>query len=305
MCGLYGILSYGNEIKDISEITEALAVESAVRGTDATGIAYNYHDRLNIFKRSKSAYEMNFRVPKHTAAVMGHTRNATQGTLKFNENNHPFRGKCGHTSFALAHNGILCNDRTLRRQLKLPKTKIETDSYIAVQLVENKKRFDMESIKYMAENVEGSFSFSLLDDMDNLYLVKGDSPLSIFHFPSRSAYVYASTLSILWKALVDTELFYELQRGEYEEIDIDDGEILKITSDGELEREKFKYDARSSFGLDWRRGFDYADSMGDDYEDELKSVAPYFGFDEDDIETLLNDGYTYEEIEEAFYGYCR
>ena len=127
-----------------------------------------------------------FRVPKHTTAVMGHTRNATQGTLKFNENNHPFRGKCGHTNFALAHNGILSNDRTLRRQLKLPKTKIETDSYIAVQLVENKKRFDMESIKYMAENVEGSFSFSLLDDMNNLYLVKGDSPLTIFHFPSKS-----------------------------------------------------------------------------------------------------------------------
>lgn len=305
MCGLYGILSYGNEIKDISEITEALAVESAVRGTDATGIAYNYHGRLNIFKRSKSAYEMNFRVPKHTAAVMGHTRNATQGTLKFNENNHPFRGKCGYTTFALAHNGILSNDRMLRRQLKLPKTKIETDSYIAVQLVEHKKRFDMESIKYMAENVEGSFSFSLLDDMDNLYLVKGDSPLSIFHFPSRSAYIYASTLSILWKALVDTELFYELQRGEYEAVEIDDGEILKITSDGELEREKFKYDARTSFGLDCRRGFNYADSIGDDYADELKSVAPYFGFDEDDIETLLNDGYTYEEIEEAFYGYCR
>lgn len=305
MCGLYGILSYGNEIKDISEITEALAVESAVRGTDATGIAYNYHGRLNIFKRSKSAYEMNFRVPKYTTAVMGHTRNATQGTLKFNENNHPFRGKCGHTNFALAHNGILSNDRTLRRQLKLPKTKIETDSYIAVQLVEHKKRFDMDAIRYMAENVEGSFSFSLLDDMDNLYLVKGDSPLSILHFPSKSSYVYASTLSILWKALVDTELFYELQRGEYEEVEIDDGEILKITTDGELEREKFKYDARTSFGLDWRRGFNYADSMGDDYEDELKSVAPYFGFGEDDIETLLNDGYTYEEIEEAFYGYCR
>ena len=70
-----------------------------------------------------------------------------------------------------------------------------------------------------------------------------------------------------------------------------------------MEREKFKYDARTSFGLDWRRGFNYADSI--DYADELKSVAPYFGFDEDDIETLLNDGYTFEEIEEAFYGYCR
>ena len=118
MCGLYGALSYGNNIKDIEGITESLAIESAVRGTDATGIAYNHDGRLNIFKRSKSAYVINFDVPKHTAAVMGHTRNATQGTLKFNDNNHPFRGKCGKTIFALAHNGILCNDMALRRQLK-------------------------------------------------------------------------------------------------------------------------------------------------------------------------------------------
>ena len=304
MCGLYGVLSYGHEIKDISEITEALAVESAVRGTDATGIAYNYHGKLNIFKRSKSAYEINFNVPKHTAAVMGHTRNATQGTLKFNGNNHPFRGKCGKTTFALAHNGILCNDYILRRELKLPLTKIETDSYIAVQLLESKKRFNFESIKYMAEKVDGSFSFSVLDDRDNIHHVKGDSPLTIFHFPSKSVYVYASTLSILWKALVDTELFYDLQAGEYEEINISDGEILEITVEGKLERTTFKFDVASSYGLDWRRGFNYSDYPDKgDYEDELKSVAPYFGFDEDDIETLLNDGYMPEEIEEILYGY--
>ena len=106
-----------------------------------------------------------------------------------------FRGKCGKTTFALAHNGILCNDRTLRRELKLPLSKIETDSYIAVQLLESKKRFDFESIKYMAEKVEGSFSFSLLDDHDNLYLVKGDSPLAIFHFSSKAAYSRSPSLS--------------------------------------------------------------------------------------------------------------
>lgn len=302
MCGLYGVLSYGNEIKDIVGITEALAIESAVRGTDATGIAYNHSGELNIFKRSKSAYIINFDIPKHTAAVMGHTRNATQGTLKFNDNNHPFRGKCGKTTFALAHNGILCNDKTLRRQLKLPKTKIETDSYIAVQLIERKKAFGFDSIRYMAENVEGSFSFSILDDRDNLYLVKGDSPITLLHFPSKSVYVYASTLSILWKVLVDTELFCELRAGKYEEIDIDDGEILKIAAEGKIKREKFKYDVTSSYGLDWRRGFGYGDYMGDTYTEELKSIAPYFGYEKEDIEMLLSDGYMPEEIEEMLYG---
>ena len=56
MCGLYGVLSYGNKVKDMAEITEALAVESAVRGTDATGIAYNKNGKLTVFKKSKSAY---------------------------------------------------------------------------------------------------------------------------------------------------------------------------------------------------------------------------------------------------------
>ena len=44
--------------------------------------------------------------------------------------------KYGDTRFALAHNGILGNDRLLRKKKKLPVTRIETDSYVAVQLLE-------------------------------------------------------------------------------------------------------------------------------------------------------------------------
>lgn len=114
-------------------------------------------------------------------ALIGHTRHSTQGSEKKNFNNHPFSGKCRNAHFALAHNGALTNDKELRKKYKLPKSKIETDSYIAVQLIEQKKTLDNESIKYMAETVEGSFSFSMLDDKNNVWLVKGDSPLSIIH----------------------------------------------------------------------------------------------------------------------------
>ena len=41
----------------------------------------------------------------------------------------------------------------------------------------------------MAENVEGSFSFSVLDSNDNLYIVKGDSPISVLHFKKKQVYV--------------------------------------------------------------------------------------------------------------------
>ena len=64
-------------------------------------------------------------------------------------------------------------------KLKLPKTKIETDSYIAVQLLESQKQLDEESIKYMAEKVDGSFSFTVLTEHNTLWLIKGDSPLCI------------------------------------------------------------------------------------------------------------------------------
>ncbi len=299
MCGLYGVLSYGNKVKDMAEITEALAVESAVRGTDATGIAYNKNGKMTVFKKSKSAYEMSFSVPKNTVAVMGHTRHATQGTLNFNGNNHPFKGMYGDVEFALAHNGIICNDKKLRRELRLPSTIIDTDSYIAVQLIESQKKLDFKSLKYMAEKVDGSFSFSVLDSNDNLYIVKGDSPISILHFKKRQVYVYASTISILWKALVDTELFHDLKRGDYEDIEIQDGEILKISSKGKIQKTKFDFDEYGSYGYDWRKGFEY--SNANEYVDDIKSVAQYYGYDSDEIDCLLNNGFTPEEVEEMLY----
>ena len=41
MCGLFGFVNYsGKEIKNLSDLTNSLAEQSAIRGTDATGIAF-------------------------------------------------------------------------------------------------------------------------------------------------------------------------------------------------------------------------------------------------------------------------
>lgn len=75
MCGLYGFLHYGNnKIKYLSNITNALAEEAAIRGTDATGIAFNDKGRLSILKESKSAYKLNFKHSDNITALIGHTR---------------------------------------------------------------------------------------------------------------------------------------------------------------------------------------------------------------------------------------
>ena len=308
MCGLFGFSKYGNEdMKGLSKLTNALSVESAIRGTDATGIAFNNKGSLKIDKDSKSAYKMEFKHPDDIVALTGHTRHSTQGNCKKNENNHPFKGSYKGFNFALCHNGVLSNDKSLRREYRLPKTKIETDSYIAVQLLESQPRLNFESIKYMAEKTEGSFSYTILDEKNNLYLVKGDSPLSILHFPKQGIYVYASTDEILYRALIDSPLFSALKKGEFESVEISEGDILRISPDGKIKRDTFAYSYY--YGRSW---WDYGrypyvsileDGYGqkDDYINELKSIAMFQGFDESDIDELLSQGFTPQEIEEYIY----
>ena len=298
MCGLYGFFNYsGQAIKNLSVLTNALAEEAAIRGTDATGIAYTGKGKIVIHKEPKSAYSVDFRHPDDTVCVTGHTRHATQGNKKHNYNNHPFSGSCKNLRFALCHNGVLTNDTELTKTHKLPRTKIETDSYIAVQLLEKKKRLNAESIKYMAETVHGSFAFTILDSDDTLWLVRGDSPLSLVHLPKYKLYVYASTEEILYKALVDTKLFDEIKTGNFEEMTINEGDILHLLPDGTIAYDKFNY--IEYFGR--RNWWDYSIDYDDLYIEDLKSVAAYQGYSEKDIDNLLKDGFTPEEIEEYIY----
>lgn len=308
MCGLFGFSNYSNtETKGLCELTNALAEQSAVRGIDATGIAYCKSGDVTIHKEPKSAYSIDFKHPEDVSALIGHTRHSTQGDEKKNFNNHPFYGRAKGVRFALAHNGVLMNDGELRKSLHLPSTKIETDSFIAVQLIESKKTLNIDSIRYMAEQVRGSFSFSILDDRKNLYLVKGDSPLTVLHFPKQKLYVYASTEPILFKALVDTNLFEPLKHESYEEVPIEEGEILKICPDGKIERHRFTYSDYSAKGW-WEYGVGCYGQMPIDttegYINAIKSVAQYQGIPPSVIDELLRDGVPPEEIEEYIYEYA-
>ena len=138
MCSLFGLIDYDKKLttKQKKRIVNTLARECEVRGTDATGIAYNFAGRMRIYKRPLPAHKMRLHVPNGVNVVMGHTRMTTQGSEKHNQNNHPFAGKADGKSFALAHNGVLWNDKDLKLLEQLPVTSVETDSYVAVQLIE-------------------------------------------------------------------------------------------------------------------------------------------------------------------------
>ena len=234
MCCLFGLIDTRNALsgKDKSKLLHILASESEARGTDATGIAYNVGKQLYIHKRPVPGRKLQIRVRDDTVAVMGHTRMTTQGRASRNRNNHPFLGRVGKTPFALAHNGVLFNDKQLRRTMGLPKTKIETDTYIAVQLLVKKRTLDFNSLRYMAEQVEGSFTFTILDGADNLFIVKGDSPLCLYWFPEQGLYLYNSTEEILNRALQRLSL----PLGEHTHISVNCGDLLRIAPSGEISR---------------------------------------------------------------------
>ncbi len=305
MCALFGFLDYGKRVpwKILQKLVQALANSSEVRGHHAAGIAYNYNDRLCIFKRPKPAHKLHFRIPQGSTSVMGHTRLTTQGDQKYNYNNHPFRGHAG-TDFALAHNGVLYNDNQLRKNLNLPDTPIETDSYIAVQLIESQKKLTFESLRYAAEQVRGYFTFTLLDRADNLYFIKGESPLYLIHFPSLGLYVYSSTKEIMTAAFKQLPVKFP----QYEIIPADEGELLRIAPDGKITRDRYTihddYTMFSSrwYGLgsglfDWTKQLPTRCSEDEDYM-ILIELSGYYGVDPEDIRYMREMGYSYDEIED-------
>ena len=60
------------------------------------------------------------------------------------------------------------NDRLLQRSKNLPKTHIVTDSYVAVQLLEKQNALNFNSLRKVAEQVQGTFVFTVLDAQYNI-----------------------------------------------------------------------------------------------------------------------------------------
>lgn len=294
MCSVFGLIDYRGVLstKQKNKIINTLARECEVRGTDATGIAYNYNGRLRIYKRPLPAHKLRLHIPNGVNVVMGHTRMTTQGSEKRNYNNHPFSGKC-KGSFALAHNGVLWNDTDLRMMENLPKTNIETDSYVAVQLIEKQKALDFASLKAMAEKVEGSFVFTVLDSEDSVWFVKGDNPLCILRY--EGFLLYASTPDILRRTTKRIGLGKPTEIIEPEE-----GELLKIDREGNLTKSSFI--PHHTFSHWWRYPPYYGSYLADDDgQDELIDAAKSMGVSEDEIRALLDYGCSPAEIEELLY----
>ena len=307
MCCLFGLIDYRNTLsrRRKTKMVRALAEASEARGTDAAGIAYNAGGTLRIHKRPGPAHALHFTVPREATVIMGHTRMATQGSALKRKNNHPFAGRTHREGFALAHNGVLYNDKVLRRVHHLPQTTIETDSYIAVQLIEQQGTLSFDSLRFMAEEVEGSFCFTVLDRKDNLYFVKGDNPLCLYHYPELGLYLYDSTEEILRNAIGKMRL-----AGQPESVTLHCGDILKIDAHGRMDHAHFSpskflcafspyFWPQSPMPVPAKRHVPEDPEAA--YLDELRTIANWYGYDNTLVDTWLADGFSTDEIEDFLY----
>ena len=139
MCSLFGLIDFKESLSTHTKnkILNTLARECQVRGTDATGIAYNFNDRLRIYS-APARSKMKIHIPHGVNVVMGHTC-MTTGNAQFNQNNHLFLGHIDDSDFALAHNGVLWNDKELRMKENLSLTSVKPTATLPCSFSNSRK----------------------------------------------------------------------------------------------------------------------------------------------------------------------
>lgn len=134
------------------------------RGNHATGLALQQADgSIDVCKKDVPAWNfvasdgfkkfIEEKLQPDTLCFIGHTRQATQGLPKHNENNHPmWSGKT-----AVVHNGMISNDDYLFRELKMDR-KAETDSDV-IRAVLDQQGFTPKAVGTLGR-LSGSAAFA-------------------------------------------------------------------------------------------------------------------------------------------------
>lgn len=182
MCGIGGIRRFGPEPIERSAI-EILLCALQRRGTHATGIALqNPGGEIQVLKKDVPAWDFVSGKPfeafieehlnDETVIVTLHTRAATKGSPKDNDNNHPLF--TGNT--AVVHNGMIRNDDELFRDLKLKRSG-QVDSDI-LRAILDKHGLTRDGIKAL-QKVQGSVAIAAMckDQPGKLILGRSGSPL--------------------------------------------------------------------------------------------------------------------------------
>lgn len=228
MCGIFGIISYNNELLTIQEadsikqLVVDLLKESEIRGRHASGILIITENKAFMYKNKVSGSELpNMIRFKHTLntinqmtkfkSIIGHTRSQTKGDYKFNINNHPI--VAGH--IIGVHNGIISNDDSLFEKYKGEfERKGGVDSEIIFQLINyyTNKGFSLSgSVRKASEELIGSYACAFVDthQSNQVVVFRGASYPEIFirHYKNLKLIIFASLDIILQRSVLSNSYF--------------------------------------------------------------------------------------------------
>jgi glucosamine 6-phosphate synthetase-like amidotransferase/phosphosugar isomerase protein len=266
MCGIFGYVNYGDKAggTDLLQLFNALAEVSVVRGPHASGIAYVQGGRVMTAKQPGPFGQHIYQIPQTAPVLMGHTRYSFTENYADNQNNHPFSGQTlDGQDYVLMHNGILADLANLRANARLPKPDIQTDSYIAVQLLNQAAQLNIANLHKVLQTLQGSYAFSILDANNNLFLSRGDVPVFLLHVKPWQLYIYISTRDLFEAALelpalaggelaalyVDNNI--DLAISQLELIPIEKGSSVVIDSAGNLSRGGFTFNEERALAHNW------------------------------------------------------
>jgi predicted glutamine amidotransferase len=204
MCGIAGLVLSDAEKVNANVLACALLLNIEERGRDATGAAW--FDPDGVLMTQKSAmparwFVQGAEIHEDATNIILHTRAATQGSEKDNNNNHPVitGGVVG------VHNGVLWNDDSLFRKMGVERiAEVDTEAAFAAiaygtQIHDDGKPRLAADLKGVLEEIDGSaaLAWQLVGKPNELHLARvSQSPLVVARTKGGSL-VFASTLAAI------------------------------------------------------------------------------------------------------------
>lgn len=247
MCGIAGycLNPEAHNTAEAGEIAASMLLDIEHRGWHATGAAWvnNTERRLRLLKHNTNASNyiksVGERLCEGATTAILHTRYATQGDPKNNDNNHPItRGK-----IALTHNGHIANDRELFKQLGVHR-RAQVDSEAATALLAfTHANYHPTEVLGQIQGTAALAWFNYTNADNTLHLARvNSSPLWIGQ-SNTGHFFYASTRDAIrnaaWFAFDELEWEHEAEEGQY--FRIVDGKIAEYA--------RFKRNAPQMYGI--------------------------------------------------------
>jgi asparagine synthetase B (glutamine-hydrolysing) len=206
MCGIGGIRRFGEE-PIVKPQIDSLLLSLEKRGNDAAGVALMTNGDIELYKTDDPAWMvvssqkykdfLKDNLKPETTMALVHTRWATKGSPRKNENNHPlFAGNA-----AVVHNGCISNDDELFREMKLSR-EAEVDSDIIRAIADEEGISSPKAIRAFGR-LRGSCAAALVSaaDPDHLLLLRSESPLVVAS--TKDHLLWASTKEALHSAVCE------------------------------------------------------------------------------------------------------